>query len=329
MISPSDRLPLVVSSVVPRPVLQRISDVLDDGARQVARDAGLTTERVDELVTAWSSECPFVVAAIDLVRTYLEPVVREHTSTGDRPTTLVGATLFTSSGAHRAPTHAHQDLAYRWKPTAQRYAWSTWLAIDPATLDSGALRFCQSMPANRVHMRQDHLDAEFEDQSLTDSWISHEHVATVNQGDVLLFSSMAWHASTRCRSGVRRRALAMRWRSATRWEDDVCIPEPPNTPTRFGMDTSGRHFCDAVMRAFPEVDGHVPEHTPFHHAQWLLAQHGMRERMGPPPWKAIVDLADALRLAKNYGARPGAFVWTAVRDDVLPVLRALNEQVVS
>ena len=313
--------PILMKHVVPSALADSISRDIDDAIEAISRTRGQPAAATERLITAWHGSCDFVATAVDQVLPLVRAALERTPGCEDVAPVPAGATLFCSSGTRRAGTHAHQDLGYRWQAGAKRYGFSTWLSLDPADVHSGGLLFSNGVDNQKLSVRQDFLASSYHDAAHTDAWRTGQVAPAVAPGDAICFSSTAWHAASACRPGARRRALALRWMSRSGWEAHVPVPAPAVHPSRFGMDTSGRLFCEAVEAAFPLCKAEVGEQGPRLYADWLLAHGRAVDNVDPRCIAAVRTLSDALALFEDHGGRPATFVWQAIRDEALPALQ--------
>jgi hypothetical protein len=310
----------VIKQVLPAELTQRIGREIDRALASIADETQESLESVGRLVTAWCGRTDFVSSAVQQAMPYVRSSLEQTEGCEDVRPELVSATLFVNAGMHRKGTHAHQDLAYRWYPTAVPYAYTTWVALDGVDEDHDGLLFRPGSLNSALGDRQDFLDADFVDQCQTADWRSVQVAPRLQNGDAVCFSSLMWHASAPCKPGVGRRALALRWKSCSGWEDEALVSKPTIDEHRFGMDTSGRLFSDSVANAFPQSAGDVADGDPLSYASWLLNQSTALARLEQRSAAAVLDLKRALILRRDYGGRPAASVWTAIRDFAIPSL---------
>ena len=307
---PREPVPLVPGAAIARAALP--PSVLRRLRARLLAELGAVPEPPDErerLISAW--EAGFVEDAADACATRLAPLVDAMSS---RDSTPSRATLFVASHLRPTSTHAHQDIAYRWRgPMESRYAWTTWITLDPCDENSGALLFSGAAPRDPVEERVDFLADDFQDRAATPAWRRAEVVARVSPGDVVIFDARVWHAAAPCRAGRSRKALAIRWRSGDGWEERLHVPAPQAHPDRFGMDTAGRRLVESARLAgFSSEASSAGE----------LAATPARPDSGiaPDARRAFADRARASRLSERHGGRIAADVWRSVRHRGMPAL---------
>jgi len=292
----------------------------NEGVARVATETGFPESRITRLTSAWSGRAPFVEEVVAMVLPALVPIARRL----DLTAAPVDASLFhQAAGAARA-THAHQDIPYKWnQPVERRHAATTWLALDACGAGSGGLAFSLAFGSREVEVRQDFLARDFVDRAQTRDWKREEVVVEVEPGDVVVFDSLAWHASSPVGTAAGRRALAVRWASNSGWESRISLPHPSIDPTAFGMDTSGDILVHAIRRACPDL-GEESGGTV------RSAVTGFLRRTGERDWapfaaarRHLEDLGLALSL-ERHGGRTAAQVWLTVRDAVLPALAEMG-----
>lgn len=299
----------------------------DRGIEAVTAQTHLTDRDVEKLVSAWSNDCAFIRASMEDLRAELLAAARGAREAWIDLGDATDATLFVASGHHDRGTHAHQDIAYRWnRPAEDRYAYTTWLPLDPCDEEHGALCFSDAIGRLPVIARQDFLHPDFVDLATTSTWRDRESVISVMPGDVVIFDACTWHASKAFRGPGRRSALAIRWTSRTHWEREVPLPRPSATNDVFGMDSSGAILSGAIDRA----QGITPapgEHDRVRRSlsRLLEAPTERLERLPLAARESLRELNVALEL-QQHGARPTARVWRQVRDIVLPALICIDSE---
>jgi len=296
--------------------------------RKVARSASMPMDTVLRLTSAWGYEQPWVQQTVK----HLESEIKNRLYMDGLPTRFVvreaiDATLFVQNGIYESKTHAHQDISYKWNRNRQsRYALTTWLAMDTCDGESGSLRFSDGYPKQPVSVRIDYLKYGFRDLAETEKWYRGESTAKMDAGDMVVFDSLAWHSSHTAKGGAMRMAIAIRWKSANRWEENVELYEPTIVADEFGMDNSGRLLIDAICR-FQQLEGSevVSERQTTHQVvyHFISRSTSLLNRLKPESRVALTDLSNALLLHDDHHARVSSRVWTDVRDVVLPDLRRL------
>jgi len=242
----------VLRRVVDPAVAASQDDALEAAIPGWARECGVSSPEYLAAVCRWGGGNPVVARMAE----ELEPVVeRAVVDVLDRPVRRVGRGVFRKSAAASAGTHAHQDAPYGWNRPEARYAVTSWVALTPTTAEQGAL---EVLPRSHrtAEMRIDFLAAGFEDRRETPTWREHARTLSTEPGDVVLFDSLLWHASSPT-SGGRRTSLALRWAT-----DDAPRPVPtPNSSTaEYGMDTCGT-FVDNALRSLSGRDDQVDTET--------------------------------------------------------------------
>ncbi len=299
----------VYRQAIPSPVVDRLRNAL---ARALA-DVPLAPTRRDRLISAWSGK--LIDQAAEEVSPLLEPLAARHIPDGSLGAQYLRSTLFVASSRRSVPTHAHQDIAYRWRSESTlRYAVTIWLSLHAAGRNRAALLFSRSMPQAQIAERVDFLRPGFVDLAATAQWKAGEVVADVVPGDLVVFNSLVWHAAAPCAGGSHRWALAVRWRSTSGWEERLTLPPPKVRPGVFGMDTSGSILRRAVGAIAPEW-----EERDLIDIADVLAE-GRLIDLDADARAAFRDLRDALRLARDHGGRPASEVWLRLRDRGLPAL---------
>lgn len=313
-----DRGFAVFRGVVAADALARLDTISTAGLAEKARRARCSIDELHRLCSAWSGECEFVQSLVDIAAPPLAELV---VGVADAEPQHLDATLFVQSATGGGPTHAHQDIAYKWnRKVSKRYAMTSWLALDYCGEERGGLVFGGTFEPGAVAQRQDFLARDFIDLATRPEWRETAVCVEAEPGDVVVFDSRVWHAAAPFREDGRRRALALRWPSRTKWEFDVDIPAPPADRTVFGMDTSGQLFINAAKRIISDsaADG-KPVEVAKHLERWLRESG---EVLPLPAMEALRCLSLSLTLYHEQGGRPHAQVWLDVRDQLIPALES-------
>lgn len=316
----------LLRGIVSKEVIREIRDEYERGLTGISAQVGRRTEEIEKVATAWNRHCPFVEVAMDKLVPALRHCFNKSSGVANDVGEPIDASIFVMSSSWLDGTPAHQDIAYRWNRSIEdRYAYTTWVALDSCDEETGALCFSDGIPRTPIAPRQDFLRADFVDRASTEEWLHSESVVRAEAGDIVVFDSCTWHASYPYRRNGQRIALAIRWTSAAGWERSLCLPTPEPSPETFGMDTSGRLLVDALFAAYPVLQPtELSQRSVLHTLQALVADHpSFLSQLSADSHAALLDMKFALELSEQYGARPAAHLWRAVRDTVIPELRAL------
>jgi len=324
----SGRHPEVHHDVIEPYLAASVRTLCEHGIQEVVAQEQLEPGVVRRHVSAWGSDQPWVhKAAQRLAPVARDRLVERGSEIGRLLGRVIDASLFVMTPEQGRGTHAHQDLAYKWdKPSSQRYAYTTWIALHDCDVNTGALRFCAPLSIGEVSVRQDFLRPDFVDPSTTAEWMSSESIAALTAGSIVAFDSLTWHGSCACTAANQRMALAIRWRSTTAWEDQIQLKRPTAAPGAFTMDSSGAVLCRALAGAFGVDLPRAPERgTTLRVLRQVLA-HNERavSRLEQHAQRALYDLERALGLLERHHARPSPAVWIAVRDVALPAINELS-----
>lgn len=311
----------IVPAIMSEQAAQKLGEEIDRGIFAIAADLDVSTGTVDRLCTTWDQKSGFVERAVEEMAPILKATLAELKEFGDETYVASEGSVFIGSSEQASGTHAHQDIAYRWNRPDDRYAVTTWLALDAFDEGSGALTFCPSVSSAIVESRQDFLHPSFADLATSDDWRSNQVVAAVSPGDMVTFRSTVWHASSGFKQRGRRRALVIRWKSLSGWEQKLSIPEPPTTTTEFGMDVSGKLLCQGIQNMFADAPTSCKDEALRKCIDWLLNRSDWDQHLEKHVIEDLNELAIALRIAESYGGRPSAEVWRNTRDNILPALR--------
>ena len=317
---------IIIHGVIPECTAKALNREIDEAIDQVASKVGLTADLVNQLCSTWDDQAGFVHNAASSVEPALAAALAVTPEFADESFERQEASLFVGSYSRGDSTHAHQDIAYRWNRPQRRYAMTTWLALDQCDGSSGALLFSRAA-SNCIEIRQDFLSSDFIDRATTPTWITGQIVAAVQPGDAVVFDSHVWHAAAGFSNPGQRRALAVRWRSASGQEHERTIPEPVIDASRFGIDTAGALLKSAILQAYP-YSTNAMQHTSLQHCvDWVIAKNSnLAQDLGTAALNSLRQLSRAQHLAENYSARPALQVWQSIRDIAIPELRALSNK---
>jgi hypothetical protein len=275
-----------------------------------AADLHVSRREYLDVAYRWSSPNRVVDELAAMCAEALLPLVEGLVGPGHSPSR---ASVFRKSSAAAVGTHGHQDASYWVRPSSSRYALTTWVALDPADEERGALRVLPGSHRDRVGPPVDFLQPGFVDPA--SSWGDSAVTVDVEPGDVVVFGPRLWHASHAMVGGAVRRSLGIRWAGPSGSEIVARLPEPS---TRFGMYTSG----ESLMRALGALAG---RELPWglSEVEWALEQ-GLVD--GLPRAMAARSALRRLRLhlkaiERHRASGQRGMVWDAVRGEiVLPVL---------
>jgi len=308
----------VLREVVGSDDLSQLRHSIDAHQDRIRSEEKISKAQLDTAVSAWGCNSQVVESLILEVGPTLAAACRPKFGIRED---LVDATLFVKTSAGGDPTHAHQDLPYRWnRPLESRYAYTTWLALDDTGPNRGGMCFNPTYSSEVVTVRQDHLAHEFHKQPEQAKWKHGEVQLDMKAGDVVVFDSKTWHASAHFKGDGQRRALAIRWASESGWEMKETLVGPHICDDEFGMDTSGALLLKAITIT---CEG-------FHASGFNVRADVSHFLNGP--WKienevrsVLDELVLALGLMERHHARPSARIWERVRDIVIPKLDSRRE----
>ena len=318
---------IVKSAVNPDTVIE-INRIIDTRLSEIANIENVKTHDIARLCAAWSQQADWIN---EICQNLTGKLLNAIEKSGIQPHDNyhpIGCELFTSSIHQKLPTHAHQDLPYRWNDSKPRYALSSWLSLGDYDRQDGILCFfsppdLDSSLENKLHPAQDFLNSEFKDYRKTRHWQKNQVLAEVNVGDTVVFTSSTWHAATACTSSKSRQAIVVRWASDSGNENTFSTPPPEVKPNQFSMYNSGQTLSVEIKKTFTNCH----ENKLQRQIAWVLARqyndHNTEQQAEALP--ALERLSTYLRLAE-YGARPNTEIWLDVRDNVIPFLRSLRNR---
>ena len=184
--------------------VRRIEESLPNLANQV----GCSLDEYLMSVSAWSGKNPLVHEFAEVLRSDITSTV--EAITGGQIELLESKLLMKGENCPWA-THAHQDIAYRWQGKRQQYQFSTWLSLSTIGPMQAPLEFLPKSHLEPVSEYQDYLDPEFVDRKDTQEWKKKHQSIVMNPGDMVIFDSRVWHASSEWAAPPRRYAMVLRW----------------------------------------------------------------------------------------------------------------------
>ncbi len=194
---------------------------IEESLPNLADEVGCTVDEYLMSVSAWSGENPLVHELAEKIRFSITPTV--ETITGGQIELLESKLLMKGENCPWA-THAHQDVAYRWRGKRQQYQFSTWLSLSSIGPMQAPLEFLPGSHLEPVSEYQDYLDPEFIDRRDTREWKNKHQSIEMNPGDMVIFDSRVWHASSEWLAPPRRYAIVLRW--VVSGIEDTEIPSP-------------------------------------------------------------------------------------------------------
>lgn len=175
----------------------------------MAVDVDCTVKEYLKSVSTWNMHHPSVNAIV----AHLAPQVSAFLETmmGYNAELIDGKLLMKGEHSPQA-THAHQDLAYRWKENDVQYHYSTWIPLTEVGIGQSPLELLPGSHNDEVGAPQDYLKKGFVDRRLSKQWQDRREVVLVKPGEMIVFDSKIWHASSRWIRQPTRYAVILRWR---------------------------------------------------------------------------------------------------------------------
>lgn len=299
--------------------IPELRDIWETGFTDMADKLGLEPEELNRLVSTFDRQNSTVQALVGLVKERLFDMLHKLSGVAVEP---VDFSVFLKSSNAPGATHAHQDMAYRWNRPDKRYSLTSWIALDDADENSGALEFIPGSHRHPVEVRQDHLNRDFVDRRKTEAWKLKARTMAVQAGDVLVFDARTWHAAWPT-NGRKRRALIIRWQDSELLRR-INVPKPDINPDCFGMDTAGALLVKAIRHVVPDYGARVGEGIE-NALEFLLAA---RPDLLAPEHSRIQDIMQDLRRAliarRVHGGRVNSDIWKDVREELIPELYRIS-----
>lgn|GEM_PF-2906991 len=189
--------------------------LIEGSFQRLADEVDCTLNEYLRSVSTWSEQNPLVNKMSKTIQEQVTTSVQEIIK---HPVELLECKLLMKGENCPWPTHAHQDVSYRLEGGRKQYHFSSWISLTSIGLEQGPLEFLPESHLESISEYQDYLNPEFCDRRLSDEWKDRHQKMPVDPGDMILFDSRVWHASSEWLAIPRRYALIMRW----------VIPEIPN-----------------------------------------------------------------------------------------------------
>lgn len=222
---------------------------IEESLPNFADEVGCTLDEYLLSVSAWSDKNPLVQELAEHIRCDVASVVEKIT--GERIELLESKLLMKGENCPWA-THAHQDVAYRSQNRRRQYQYSTWISLSHIGPMQAPLEFLPKSQLEPISEFQDFLNPGFVDRRESNEWKQKKQSIEMIPGEMVIFDSRVWHASSPWVSPPRRYAIVLRW--AVSGIEPVEIPLP--TGERRGMyefsgwlDRSLRQLIGRKLRA--------------------------------------------------------------------------------
>ena len=305
----------VIENMLKPSDIQRYANKIESDITTLANLINVSRNDYLSVVARWGGKNSMVEFLQNEIAPLMQPIVDNCTGQSLFPDE---ATLFRKSGFAMCETHGHQDISYR--GNRGQYALSSWLTFDETTLKSGALTVLPNSHHGPIEVRQDFLSAHFLDRAHTQEWENNEVILEVPAGSVVVFDSRLWHAAKPMSDSSPRRALAIRWFAKDK--NNFTIPQAPDTPNSFGMDTSGKLLKSALIKRLSTInkintDGMHSDALVDTSIQLICTGHLTLT-------KASIDTLNKLQIhfkaEKHHGTCQNGMLWELVRDTLIPEL---------
>tara|TARA_A100001037_G_scaffold171880_1_gene154428 strand:- start:952 stop:1935 length:984 start_codon:yes stop_codon:yes gene_type:complete len=211
----------VTPSLIDTKLCTEILDRIDNSIADFADEVGCSTEQYLMAVSAWGRNNKLVKGIVgEIIHIAMGSA---NAIIGDE-VELLEAKLLMKGKYCPWPTHAHQDVSYRWKDGRKQYHFSSWISLTNIGLEQAPLEFLPKSHLEDISEYQDYLDPEFRDRRDSDEWKRLCQTTEMNKGDAVIFDSRIWHASAEWSTPPSRYALVLRWHVPGR--PDVKVPDP-------------------------------------------------------------------------------------------------------
>ena len=218
-------------------------NLIEESFQKLAKEIDCTVNEYLMSVSVWNERNPLVNNMIATIQEQVTTSVQEIIGL---PVELLEGKLLMKGENCPWPTHAHQDISYRGEGEKQ-YHFSSWISLDHIGAEQGPLEFLPESHLESISEYQDFLNPEFRDRRTLDEWKDKHLKIFVNSGDMILFDSRVWHASSRWCAIPRRYALILRW----------VVPEIPdvNIPKSSSVGRTMYGFSDWLEKSLQMLIG--------------------------------------------------------------------------
>ena len=211
----------VIPALIDMRLCAQILDRIDSSIPDFANQVGCSTEQYLMSVSAWGGNNALVNGIVEQIIDIAMGSAKAIIGDGIE---LLEAKLLMKGKYCPWPTHAHQDVSYRWKDGRKQYHFSSWISFSNIGLEQAPLEFIPKSHLEDISEYQDYLDPEFTDRRDSDEWKRLCQTTEMSQGDTVIFDSRIWHASAEWSAPPSRYALVLRWHVSGR--PDVKVPDP-------------------------------------------------------------------------------------------------------
>ncbi len=174
----------------------------------LADEVGCTVNEYLMSVSTWGERNPLVNDMVSMIQEQVTISVQEII---EQPVELLECKLLMKGDNCPWPTHAHQDISYRWDGRRKQYHFSSWIPLTHIGAKQGPLEFLPESHLEPISEYQDYLNPEFRDRRISDEWKDRHQQMLLGPGDMIVFDSRVWHSSSKWVAIPRRYALILRW----------------------------------------------------------------------------------------------------------------------
>jgi len=219
-------------------------NLIEDSFQRLADEVGCTMNEYLMSVSTWDEQNPLVNDMISMIQEQVTTSVQEII---EQPVELLECKLLMKGENCPWPTHAHQDISYRLEGGRKQYHFSSWISLTRIGAEQGPLEFLPESHLESISEYQDYLNPEFRDRRTLDEWKDRHQKMLVDPGDMIVFDSRVWHASSEWFAIPRRYALILRW----------VVPEIPdvNIPQSSSVGRTMYDFSDWLEKSLRRLIG--------------------------------------------------------------------------
>jgi len=199
---------VVVPSAIDAQLCSNWANQIENSFQRLADEVNCTVNEYLRSVSTWGEQNPLVNEMSKIIQEQVTTSVQEIIG---KPVELLECKLLMKGENCPWPTHAHQDISYRLEGGRKQYHFTSWISLTRIGLGQGPLEFLPESHLESISEYQDYINQDFCDRRFSDEWKDRHQKMPIDPGDMIVFDSRVWHASSEWIAIPRRYALIMRW----------------------------------------------------------------------------------------------------------------------